>query len=171
MEINIRQETESDRHAVNSLVEEAFKTAEHSDGNEHILVAELRDCDAFIPELSLVATLGDEIVGHIMFTRLSIDNQAHLALAPLSVAPPWQRKGIGGALIKEGHLRARELGYGFSVVLGDNGYYGRFGYTPASKFGIKPLPGIEDKYYMAVELNPTEIPGSGIVRYASPFGI
>ena len=62
--------------------------------------------------------MGGKIVGHIMFTKAMVGNKAVLALAPLSVLPEYQKKGIGAALIKEGHRIAGELGYGYSVVLG-----------------------------------------------------
>ena len=170
--ILIRLERETDYPSVEHLVQEAFLTAEHSDGKEHELVARLRGCSSFIPELSLVLTVDGEIAGHIMFTEISINGRkGHLALAPLSVTPQWQRRHIGSALVKEGHNRARKLGYGLCVVLGDYRYYRRFGYRPAAEFGIVPPPGIDGRYYMAIELNPAERFTSGIVKYAEPFGL
>lgn len=71
----------------------------------------IRTGTSFIPELSLVAEINGNIVGHIMFTKLQIQNDTILALAPLSVLPEYQRQGIGSALIKEGHQRAKDLGY------------------------------------------------------------
>ncbi len=171
MDILIRQERASDRRAVDSLVLESFKSARHSDGNEHVLVARLRGSNAFIPELSLVATVGNEIVGHIMFTKIAIDGRTHLALAPLAVLPEWRCKRIGSALVREGHAVAQKLGYGMSVVLGDYDYYSRFGYRPASLFGIRPPMGVDEKYYMAFELNPTDGFVTGYVAYAEPFGL
>lgn len=95
----IRTEQKKDYDCVYRLVKSAFKTAEQSDGNEQDLVNALRKSSAFIPELSLVAGINEKIVGHIMFTKLQIGSHTALALAPLSVLPQYQRKGIGTSLI------------------------------------------------------------------------
>lgn len=109
----IRQERPADRGQVYELIKAAFATAEHADGNEQDLVEALRQGEAFVPELSLVAETEDGIVGHILFTKAEAGGETVLALAPLSVRPGWQRRGVGSALMAEGHRRARELGYGF----------------------------------------------------------
>ena len=72
-----------------------------------------------------------------------------LALAPLSVRPGWQRRGVGSALMAEGHRRARELGYGYSTVLGSTDYYPRAGYVPAQELGIAAPDGIPAENLMA----------------------
>lgn len=171
MRIEIRQERECDRKIVENVVERAFAGAEHSDGSEHILVSKLRAGSAFVPELSLVAFVGSEIVGHILFTKIRISGVSALALAPLSVAPSWQGKGVGRALIEEGHRVARGLGYGFSVVLGSEGYYSGSGYVPAEKYGIFPPFDVDSKYYMAICLNEVKDFDGGIVRYDDAFGL
>lgn len=103
----IRKETTTDYEAVYSVVKCAFESSEHADGNEQDLVDALRKGDAFIPELSLVAEADGKIVGHIMFTKAMVNGKTVLALAPLSVLPEYQRKGIGKALIQEGHRIAK----------------------------------------------------------------
>ena len=99
----IRKEEPRDYEAVYFIVKNAFESAEHSDGTEQNLVTALRKGDAFIPELSLVAEIDGKIVGHILFTRATVGKDTVLVLAPLSVLPEYQRKGIGISLIKEGH--------------------------------------------------------------------
>ncbi|MGM9705346.1 MAG: GNAT family N-acetyltransferase [Prevotella sp.] len=170
--IDIRQEETGDRLAVEQLIEEAYLAAEHSDGNEATLVRQLRESRSFIPELSLVATIDDRIVGHILFTRIVIGEATGLALAPLAVAPSYQRKGIGGALIARGHDVARRLGYKVSVVLGSPDYYMRHGYTRADRYGIKaPFPLDEPKYFMVCLLDGDNTDVRGTVTYDDAFGI
>ena len=93
--MRIRRETATDCAAVYSVVKRAFESAERTDGNEQDLVNALRKGAAFIPALSLVAEADGKVVGHIMFTRAAVDGKPVLALAPLSVLPEHQRKGIG----------------------------------------------------------------------------
>lgn len=90
----IRKEEPKDYEIVYSVVKDAFDSAEHSDGNEQDLVNALRKGESFIPELSLVAEINGKIVGHIMFTRATVGGDSVLVLAPLSVVPKYQRKGI-----------------------------------------------------------------------------
>jgi len=105
MNIMIRQETQNDYGHTEDVVKEAFQDEEHSDHKEQFLVARLRKTDAFIPELSLVAEMNHEIVGHTMLTKLMIEDSERefdsLALAPVSVLPKYQNQGIGTRLIRE----------------------------------------------------------------------
>ena len=71
----IRQETTTDYEVVYSVVKRAFESAEHADGNEQDLVNALRKGDAFLPELSLVAETDGKIVGHIMFTKATVEKE------------------------------------------------------------------------------------------------
>ncbi len=167
----IRKERPQDYKTVYSVVKEAFESAEHSDGNEQDLVTALRKGDAFIPDLSLVAEINGKIVGHIMFTRARVGGNTVLALAPLSVIPEYQRKGIGISLIKEGHKIARESGYEYSVVLGSQSYYTKAGYLPADKFGIKPSFDVPNENFMACKIKEDASGIHGIIQYAKEFGI
>ncbi len=169
--MNIRAEQPADVQAIYDVVKRAFETAAHRDGNEHDLVNALRDSDAFIPELSLIAEIDGKIVGHILFTKVQIGTRPALALAPLSVLPKYQRQGIGTALIKEGHKQAAALGYGYSVVLGSETYYPRMGYVMARTYGILPPFDVPNKNFMACKLRDDAPSVSGIVRYDAAFGI
>ena len=170
MEFQTRQEKAADHEAVERLITEAFASAPHSDGNEAQLVNALRMSSSHIPQLSIVALLGDKIIGHILFSKIKIGDGLGLALAPLSVLPEFQRMGIGKALIAEGHRIAKEMGYSVSVVLGNPDYYKKSGYEPAAGFEIYPPFDIDSKYYMAYPLTNGTLP-SGIVEYNKAFGL
>ena len=167
--LTIRQEKPEDYRQVEQVVEQAFAHAEHTDHDEHNLVARLRGSEAFIPELSLVAEQDGRIVGHILFTRLKVGQTTQLALAPLAVHPDFQRQGIGGALIEEGHRIAAQLGYDYSILLGHPTYYPRFGYQPASRFGIQSPFDVPDENYMAFDLSGRHPQMSGQVEYPPKF--
>ncbi len=141
MIINLRQESESDFTAVFDLIQKAFLNAEYSDNNEHFLVDKLRKSEAFIPELSIVAECDNQLVGHIILSKIRIKNEdksyPSLALAPVSVLPDFQGKGIGGKLILHSHEIAKDLGYKSVVLLGHDKYYPRFGYDRAEKYGCR----------------------------------
>jgi predicted N-acetyltransferase YhbS len=169
--VTVRQERKTDHDAVYAVIKTAFASAEHSDGNEQDLVTALRDSGSFVPELSLVAEEYGRIVGHILFTKADVDGHTVLALAPLSVLPPYQRKGIGQALMAEGHRIATKLGFDYSVVLGHAGYYPKAGYRSASRFGIKAPFDVADENFMAIKLNPGAAELHGTMRYDAAFGL
>lgn len=169
--MRIRKERPEDYHTIDTVIRDAFACAEHADGNEQDLVIALRKSENYIPELSLVAEEKGKITGHIMFTKARVGDTEVLALAPLSVLPEYQRKGIGTALIKEGHKIARELGYGYSVVLGSETYYPRVGYVPADTLGILPPFDVPKENFMAYKIDDSALEISGTIKYAEAFGI
>ena len=169
MNIAIKREQTQDYSEVYTLVEQAFLTAEHSDGTEQNLVERLRKSDAFIPELSLVAMDGERIVGHIMFTRIDLGDILAVTLAPLAVHPDYQKKGIGTLLIEEGHRVAKNLGYEFSVLVGHETYYPRFGYRRASEFGITSPLEVPDINFMALNLLGHEMKVNKTIQYPKEF--
>lgn len=174
MNIIIRQETEHDYPVSEQVIERAFEDAEYSDHKEHLLVADLRRSEVFVPQLSLVAEHDGEIVGHILFTKLIIkdgDKQHEsLALAPVSVLPNYQRKGIGSALIRTGLQFARELGFPSVIVLGHEDYYPRFGFTPACDKGIRSPFFVSNESFLALELRDGSLDDvKGTVVYPKEF--
>ena len=174
MGVELRQETIADYTNVFGIIEEAFRKEQYSDDKEQFLVEKLRDSDAFIPELSIVAEDHGELVGHILLTKIQIKNDEKafesLALAPVSVKPGFQRKGIGGQLIKEAHRIAKAMGYKSVVLLGHESYYPKFGYELASKYDIKIPFDAPDENCMVIELVKDGLKGvNGTVEYAREF--
>ncbi|WFA09026.1 N-acetyltransferase [Tissierella sp. Yu-01] len=174
MDIKIRQESIDDYSVTENVVEKTFKNAEHTDHKEQFLVANLRKSEAFVPELSLVAEIGKEIIGHAMYTKIIIKNNVQeyhsLALAPVSVLPEYQSKGIGSALIKQGLEKAKELGFKSVIVLGHSEYYPRFGFKPASLWNINAPFEVPDDSFLALELEDSSLANvSGTVVYPKEF--
>ena len=122
--------------------------------------------------VSLVAELDDRVAGHILFSELPIVTRdgivEALALAPLSVIPSQQRRGIGSMLIEDGLRECKRAGHRIAVVLGHREFYPRFGFSAAlAERLVSPFSGPS---FMALELVPAALEGiTGEVRYPSPF--
>jgi putative acetyltransferase len=130
--MHIRPERQTDIPGIRAVNLVAFETS-----TEAHLVEALREQAE--PIVSFVADDGEAIVGHILFSPVTL--MAHpelriIGLAPMAVVPARQRQGIGSALLHEGLKRCRRLGFGAVIVLGHTDYYPRFGFTPASHFGL-----------------------------------
>ncbi|MED1172256.1 N-acetyltransferase [Bacillus inaquosorum] len=174
MEFFIRQELTHEYNTTEDIVKRAFLNEKYSNKKEHFLVNRIRKSDAFIPELSLVALNGKEIVGHILLSKIKIvdgDNAVDsLALAPVSVAPEYQRKGIGSQLIHVALKKAKELSYRSAIVLGHKDYYPKFGFKPASLWNIKAPFEVPDEVFMALELSKDSLENvKGVVHYSKAF--
>lgn len=168
----IREESRDEFGAIRKIVESAFRSAEHTDGDEHNLVDRLRAAPEYIPELSLVAIRDGKPIGHVMLSKIKIGATEAVALAPLAVIPSHQNRGIGRRLIEEAHRRAKRMGFKCCVVLGSPAYYSQSGYITASRFGIRAPFDVPDEYYMVcpLTLSPEALP-SGLVSYSPAFGI
>ncbi|MGY5353611.1 GNAT family N-acetyltransferase [Wenyingzhuangia sp. IMCC45467] len=174
MKLTIRKENPEDFKTVFNLIEKAFENEQMSDHKEQFLVERLRKSNAFVPELSMVAEIENKIVGHILLTKLKIKNKSNefdsLALAPVSVLPGFQGKGIGGKLIVESQKRAKELGHKSIVLLGHENYYPRFGYKQADKYGIELPFDVPKENCMVMELIENGLNGvNGMVEYPKEF--
>jgi putative acetyltransferase len=125
--------------------------------------------------ISIVATIYDRAVGHILFSPVTIDvpgpRVEAVGLAPLAVLPDFQRRGIGSLLISHGLEAARRRGAHIVVVVGHPGYYQRFGFRPARELGLRSeYPEVGDAF-MALELTPAVLEGrgEGLARYRPEF--
>jgi putative acetyltransferase len=161
----VRPESEHDADALRALHRAAF-----GGEVESRLVDDLRAAGDV--RLSLVAEEAGRIVGHILFSELSIisaegETLAGLALAPLAVHRDRQRQGIGSRLVAEGLALCRQQGWGPVIVLGEPAYYGRFGFTaPAARHLQSPWAG---DYFLALDLRGSNSSFCGEVRYAAAF--
>jgi len=173
-DVNIRQESQQDHPGVFALIERAFRDEEHTDHREQYLVERIRYSEASVPALSLVAERDNELVGHILLSKIGIQDQDQihesLALAPVSVSSYYRKQGIGGALIRRAHQVAAQLGFTSVVLLGHADYYPRFGYRQASHFGISLPFDVPDENCLAKELKKDGLKGvSGMVVYPEAF--
>jgi putative acetyltransferase len=160
----IRPEQPADAAAIRALTTEAFAAAPHSSGTEAAIIDGLRAAGALT--LSLVAVEDSEIVGHVAFSPVTIDGaeRGWFGLGPVSVRPDRQRGGVGSELIRDGLQRLREIGAGGCVLLGDPGYYGRFGFAADPAL---VLEGVPPEYFMRLAFG-AGVP-AGTVRYHAAF--
>jgi putative acetyltransferase len=176
LSLHVRRSSPEDVGSIRALTAAAFVTAPHrappaddtDDPGEAALVVWLLEDPAAIPQLSLVAERGDEVVGHVICSRGRIDDAPALGLGPVSVRPDEQRGGVGSALMYAVLGAAQALDETVVVLLGDPAYYSRFGFDPASALGIAaPDPQWGD-LFQALALGSGPVP-SGTFRYAEPF--
>jgi putative acetyltransferase len=164
--MRVRPETHSDRAAVRAVNETAFETSAEAD----LVEALRRKLDNLV---SLVADLDGKVVGHILFSPVSVTGHPDLkamGLGPMAVAPDHQRNGIGSALVREGLKRCRSLGCQVVVVVGHASYYPRFGFLPAGRHGLRCEYDVPADVFMVVELDAGALSSvSGLVRYDDAF--
>jgi putative acetyltransferase len=152
--ITVRPEQGRDAAAIHELVRQAFGRKLEAN-----LVDTLRSSDAYLPELALVAVRGDEVTGYVMVTRQPIvtdhgEEMISTILGPLAVQPDHQNRGIGSLLTTAAIEQARTLGFGSMILIGHPTYYPRFGFRPASTWGLRFAQPIRDDVFMAIELTP-----------------
>jgi putative acetyltransferase len=162
----IRQERSGDRSYIRKVNETAFGRPDEAD-----LIDGLHTEGALL--LSLVAEF-DEIIGHILFSRMTVETEhgslEAVSLAPMSVHPDYQRRGIGGLLIRTGLAELRKRGERIVIVLGHKDYYHRFGFTAENaRYLVSPFP---PENFMAMELSEGVLAEvQGTVKYAAAFGL
>ena len=163
--ITIRPERDSDIATIHAVEASAFGRED-----EAVLVDALRELNQDF--ISLVATLEDEIAGHICFSRVGIEGSASdgivLALAPLAVLPEHQRRGIGSMLVQYGLQECERRNVDAVFVVGDPRYYSRFGFRSASEIDVRCEFDVPDNAFKVIELREGRL-SRGVLRYSQPF--
>ena len=165
MNVSIRLEEPRDAADVRETHEQAFGT---------LIEARLVDALRGAPHsLSLVATMNDRVVGHILFMPVTIEPPVTVrvaGLAPMAVRPMYQRQGVGSQLVRAGLEECRQRGYTAVVVVGHPEYYPRFGFVPAHKKGLDCEFPVPQEAFMVFELDAGALTGlRGVVRYRAEF--
>lgn len=165
LQILVRHEGTDDALPIRAVVDAAFPG-----GLEAKLVDSLRGSNEHA--LSLVAVSGREVVGHVSFSPTTVDGVPFgVGLAPVAVLPQYQRRGIGGALIRAGLKELEARGVPVVFVLGEPEYYSRFGFAPAARYGFECVYGGGDAFQLLALRSDSARPGGGLVQYSSSFGL
>lgn len=169
-EIIVRAEVPEDVRAIDVVNLSAFECED-----EARLVSSIRSSKDFVPDLSLVAELNGRIVGHVLLSKVTLEqggdseSSTILALAPMSVVPSQSHRGIGSSLIQAAISRARDMRYTAIVVAGHPEYYRRFDFQPASHWGLSTNLPLPDDAITAMELTPGALAKGGVVAYPGVF--
>ncbi|WP_420631372.1 GNAT family N-acetyltransferase [Candidatus Leptofilum sp.] len=168
MSLIIRPETIEDTPAVYDVEAAAFGRPAEAE-----LAKKLQQAN--VDTISLVALLDDELVGHILFSPVTVkdgeDAFTAVALGPVAVSPNHQNKGIGAELCRSGLAACQEAGYELAFVLGHSDYYPRFGFMSSAPHGLHCQFDVPDEAFMVLELTPGALQNKhGIVYYHPLFG-
>jgi putative acetyltransferase len=157
MSVIVRKERPGDLVAIRQVNIRAFGQEQEAN-----IVDALRSSGATL--LSLVATKDEQVIGHIMFSPISIGSErTGAALAPMAVLPEHQRQRVGSELIAVGIQRLKDAGCPFIIVLGHAEYYPRFGFVTACTLGIRCEWDVPDNVFMVLVLDETAMRGvSGV---------
>ena len=167
----VRAERSADGKAISEVVMRAYANVVYSDHREQLMIERLRNTDAWIPALSLLAEVSGKAVGHILLTRAEIigarSSVVTLALAPLSVVPEYQAMGVGKQLMAAARRQASELGFETILLIGIPSYYPQFGFQPLNRYPITLPFEAPDENCMILPLRKGALDGvAGVVKYA-----
>lgn len=166
MTLKIRPETAADANQVFAVEVAAFERPDEAQ-----LVQQLQQSK--VETLSLVALLDDEVVGHILFSPVTVKNDegefTAVALGPVAVSPNRQNKGIGSELCRAGLVTCKQAGYELAFVLGHANYYPRFGFAPSAPLGLRCQFDVPDEVFMVAELVPGALQNKRGTVYYHPL--
>ena len=157
MNIIIRNEIGTDVEAISEITKAAFDSLAISNHTEQFIICALRDAKALT--ISLVAEAERKVVGHIAFSPVTISDGSPdwYGLGPISVVPELQKQGIGKSLVYEGLSSLKALGAKGCVLVGDPGYYERFGFrSPTDLF----IDGVPQQYFLALPFEESKAGGA-----------
>lgn len=164
--MQIRREKEGDQESIYAVNVSAFETPTEAD----LVIALGKKAD---PVISLVAEDEGKIIGHILFSPMTLEGSSKLklmGLAPMAVIPSRQKKGVGSALVRAGLEECRKRGVDAVFVLGHTEYYPRFGFLPSSRMGIRSEYPVPEEVFMVLELTQDALKGrTGTVKYHPVF--
>ena len=169
MAVILRRELPDDRAAIFAVHTAAFARSSEGDVAEAKLVDALRDDGDLIPALSVIAVINEEVVGHVVCSRATLGGCASVGLGPLGVLPAYQRRGVGHALMHAVLAAADALAEPAVVLLGDPGYYRRFGFLLAQPLGILPTDPSWSKHLQVRPLSAWDDSLRGTFHYAPAF--
>lgn len=164
----MRPAAPTDDEAVGALTDAAFAAVGEMSVESRLLRELAADGDV-VAELTFVAEVDEELVGHVACSWGAIGERPAIGLGPISVRPDLQRRGIGGTLMSAVIATADRRGDPVVVLLGDPGYYGYFGFVPASTLGIGSPGPWGDEYFQAKPLRAWHPGMAGPFRYAPAF--
>jgi len=165
----VRRERPEDHASVATLHDAAFGSGEAPPTAERLLVDELRRDADVMPALTLVAVLDGVLVGHVMCSRGHVGEQPHVALGPIGVLPRCQRRGVGSALMHAALGAADALDEQGVFLLGDPGYYTRFGFEPGVAVGVTPPEPAWGEHFQVRRLTAWDSSARGVFRYPAAF--
>lgn len=167
----IRREHHADIDRIRSVHQSAFADAAPPGGDpaEPGLVDSLRAGQEWIPRLSLVAAVDDEVLGHVACTRGWVGEVPALGLGPIGVYAEHQGRGVGSALMHAVLSAADAMDEPLIALLGHTDYYPRFGFHLAEVYNIQPPVSDWAPYFQVRPLTAYRPAIQGEFTYAKPF--
>lgn len=152
----IRDETKSDFEVISQVTRAAFHDHPYSNQTEHFIIDALRAANAL--SISLVAEIDGKVIGHIAFSPVKVSDGSPdwYGLGPVSVLPEYQKRGVGGALIRKGLTALKAMGAKGCVLVGDPGYYRRFGFR---NYPTLILDGVPQENFLALPFGENDTQG------------
>lgn len=156
-QVIIRNEEEKDYKTIENLTREAFWNVYRPGAQEHYVLHCFRRDPAFVPELDFIMELNGEAIGQVIYVRSEIDcddgkKLPVMTFGPISIAPAFKRKGYGKTLLDYSMEKAKDLGAGALFITGNIDFYGKSGFVPALKKGIRYADDPTAEYFLVKEL-------------------
>ncbi len=172
-EVRIRKENEADYEKVEEITRKCFWNLYIPGCNEHYLVHVMRSHKDFLPELSLVIEVDDQMIGNIMYTKAKLVDESGnekniLTFGPVCILPEYQRKGYGKKLLEYSFEQAVTLNYDVIVIFGNPNNYVSRGFKSCKKYQVCLEGGIYPSAMMVKELIPDALDGRKWIYYQSP---